>query len=86
MSKRATIPVAVPELGSAGRAVEVVQWLVDESRAVSVGDRIVELLADGVVFHLTSERSGRLERIERDRGAVVSAGETLAWLEAADAE
>lgn len=86
MSPVREIAISVPELGAGDRPIEVVQWLVDETRMVSAGDRIVELLADGVVFHLTSDRAGLLDRIERSRGAVVQAGETLAWLTAGDAE
>jgi hypothetical protein len=53
----------------------------DEASPVVPGDRVVELLADGVLFHVSCDVPGILLRIERPRGSEVAAGETLAWIE-----
>jgi len=73
--------VAVPELGCG--TVQVVQWLVSPGTVVAAGDRLAELLAGGVLFHLAADVDGVLVEVCRDRGAAASTGETLAWIETA---
>ena len=74
-------PLIVPRLDAEDSPVRLVQWLIEESAPVSTGDRVAELLADGVLFHVSCDVSGVLVRIERHRGADVRTGETLAWIE-----
>jgi pyruvate/2-oxoglutarate dehydrogenase complex dihydrolipoamide acyltransferase (E2) component len=76
------MPVVVPELGA--DEIEVVQWLVEIDSPVSLGDRLLELLADGVLFHLSADVSGVLMQLDCQRGGSVHAGETLGWIEPAD--
>lgn len=73
------LPLLVPELGA--EDVQVVQWLVEPRSQVSSGDRVVELLAGGVLFHLQAEVTGILIQVDCDRGCFVRTGETLAWVE-----
>lgn len=76
------VPVTLPDLGVA--TARVVQWLVAPGAPVNAGDRIVELLAGGVVFHLAADISGVLVRIESGRGCEVSTGTALAWIRPSD--
>ena len=56
-------------------------WLVDLGDAIDEGDRVIEILMDGVTFDVLAESSGTLTRIERPLDAVVRAGDVLGWLE-----
>jgi pyruvate/2-oxoglutarate dehydrogenase complex dihydrolipoamide acyltransferase (E2) component len=70
----------VPEL-KAGAPIRVVQWLVDPGTHVLAGDRVVELIASGIVFHVESPAEGVLEEIARGGRAEVGVGEVLGWVE-----
>lgn len=76
------VPLILPELGAS--EIEVVQWLVDPLTIVAEGDRVLELLADGVLFHLSADASGVLMQQDCQRGGSVAPGETLGWIEPAD--
>lgn len=75
------IPLLLPDLGA--DSVQVVQWLVDTPANVVEGDRILELLADGVLFHLSTTGTGQLARQDCRRGCFVTKGETLGWIDPA---
>jgi 2-oxoglutarate dehydrogenase E2 component (dihydrolipoamide succinyltransferase) len=74
-------PVILPDLGAGDEELRVSCWLVDLGDAVDAGDRIVEILFDGVTFDVTAEQSGTVTRIERALDAVVRPGDVLGWLE-----
>jgi pyruvate/2-oxoglutarate dehydrogenase complex dihydrolipoamide acyltransferase (E2) component len=74
-------PLTLPELGAGDEELRVSCWLVDLGDAVDEGDRVVEILMDGVTFDVSAERSGTLARIERPLDVVVRAGDVLGWLE-----
>jgi len=76
------IPVILPELGAGDEEMRVSCWLVDLGDEIAAGDRIVEILIDGVTFDLAAERSGTLARIEKPLDSVVRTGDTLGWIEA----
>ncbi len=75
-------PVLLPDLGAAGEELRVSCWLVDLGESVDVGDRIVEILMDGVTFDVSAEQSGILVRVERPLDSIVRSGDVLGWLEA----
>ena len=77
-----SFPLRVPELGA--DQIEVVQWLVEVGSPVNEGDRVVELLASGVLFHLSADQSGVLSRQDRSRGEIVQTGEILGWIESGE--
>jgi 2-oxoglutarate dehydrogenase E2 component (dihydrolipoamide succinyltransferase) len=81
LGKNMRTPVLLPELGTGDDELRVSCWLVDLGDAVVAGDRIVEILYDGVTFDVTAEHSGRVTRIERPFETVVRAGDTLGWIE-----
>jgi 2-oxoglutarate dehydrogenase E2 component (dihydrolipoamide succinyltransferase) len=74
-------PVRLPDLGAGDEELRVSCWLVDLGDAVDAGDRIVEILLDGVTFDVTAEQSGTVTRIERALDSVVRPGDVLGWLE-----
>jgi pyruvate/2-oxoglutarate dehydrogenase complex dihydrolipoamide acyltransferase (E2) component len=74
-------PLTLPDLGPAGEELRVSCWLVDLGDAIDEGDRVVEILMDGITFDVLAERSGTLTRIERPLDAVVKTGDVLGWLE-----
>lgn len=76
----------VPELGLAGGPIVLSTWLVRLGSEVNQGDRIVELLADGVTVDLSSPASGRLVEACVDEDASVCVGQVLGRVEAPEEE
>jgi pyruvate/2-oxoglutarate dehydrogenase complex dihydrolipoamide acyltransferase (E2) component len=74
-------PLILPDLGAGDDELKVSCWLVDLGDAIDEGDRIIEILLDGVTFDVIAESSGKLAHIERPLDAVVHAGDVLGWLE-----
>jgi pyruvate/2-oxoglutarate dehydrogenase complex dihydrolipoamide acyltransferase (E2) component len=74
-------PVILPDLGAGDEELRVSCWLVDLGDAVDAGDRIVEILLDGMTFDVTAEQSGLVTRIERHLDSVVRSGDVLGWIE-----
>jgi pyruvate/2-oxoglutarate dehydrogenase complex dihydrolipoamide acyltransferase (E2) component len=74
-------PVRLPDLGAGDEELRVSCWLVDLGDVVDAGDRVVEILLDGVTFDVTAEQSGTVTRIERALDSVVRPGDVLGWLE-----
>ena len=84
-SDAARVPVVVPDLQAGGAPIRVVQWLVDAGTQVYSGDRVVELVANGIVFHVEAPAEGVLSEIERGGRAEVGVGQVLGWVEVTDA-
>jgi pyruvate/2-oxoglutarate dehydrogenase complex dihydrolipoamide acyltransferase (E2) component len=74
-------PLTLPDLGVGDEELRVSCWLVDLGDAVDEGDRVIEILMDGITFDVLAERSGTLTRIERPLDSVVRTGDVLGWLE-----
>ena len=70
--------IRVPQIGADRDRVEVGAWLVDVGQNFVAGDRLVELVLPGVVFHVAAEKSGRIVEMKRHSGAAVREGEMLA--------
>jgi 2-oxoglutarate dehydrogenase E2 component (dihydrolipoamide succinyltransferase) len=77
-------PLTLPDLGVKDEELRVSCWLVDLGDTVDEGDRVIEILMDGITFDVLAERSGTLARIERPLDAVVRAGDVLGWLESTE--
>jgi 2-oxoglutarate dehydrogenase E2 component (dihydrolipoamide succinyltransferase) len=71
----------VPDLKAGSAPIRVVQWLVDPGTHVLAGDRVVEVVASGVVFHVEAPAEGVLAEIERAGRAEVGVGEVVGWVE-----
>jgi 2-oxoglutarate dehydrogenase E2 component (dihydrolipoamide succinyltransferase) len=64
--------------------VTVSQWLVRTNKPVFVGERLVELLADGVTIDLPSPATGRLVEIVAGEDDAARPGDVLGWIETDD--
>lgn len=77
-------PLTLPDLGLADVPVVASMWLVEQGAAVTVGDRLLEVLADGSTIDLSAPASGIVRELlvtEEDR---LEPGQLLAWIEVAD--
>ena len=79
-------PVLLPDLGAADDPVRISCWLVDLGESVDEGDRLLEVLVQGVTFDVPAPATGTLTRIEKSLDAQVYAGEPLGWIEADEDE
>jgi pyruvate/2-oxoglutarate dehydrogenase complex dihydrolipoamide acyltransferase (E2) component len=73
-------PIVMPDAGTDCEPVRVSAWLVQPGDRVTVGDRVVEVLIDGVTFDITTEIGGRFATIEIPVGSLVRVGMTLGWI------
>jgi 2-oxoglutarate dehydrogenase E2 component (dihydrolipoamide succinyltransferase) len=74
------VEVRVPALGESVAEATVGAWRKREGEAVEAGEPLVELETDKVNMEVSAERSGLLERIERQAGETVQSGDVLALL------
>ncbi len=74
------LPIIVPAISAADADVRLGQWLVEEGEYVLQGDRIVELLTDGVLFQLSSPAEGSVRRTLISEGGRVAAGDCLGYI------
>jgi pyruvate/2-oxoglutarate dehydrogenase complex dihydrolipoamide acyltransferase (E2) component len=72
-------PIIVPDLGLDGLTLSL--WLVEAGAEVSEGDRVVELLADGVTVDLSAPASGTLAEPLACEDDPVAVGQTLGVIE-----
>lgn len=70
--------VTVPDLETGSAEVTFVTWLVPSGSNVIPGERIAELLAEGILFQLESPAEGRLTRLKAKPGEVLSPGAQIA--------
>lgn len=77
-------PLRVPDLGEIHAGLRVAQWLCEPGSPVAPGDRLLELLVDGVLVHIACECEGILSRIEQPSGSAVHVGTVLAWINLSD--
>ena len=61
--------------------VRLVQWLVDVGAEVIEGERVAEVLADGVLFNVAAPVSGILTTIQASRGTKLRAADVLGQIE-----
>lgn len=77
-------PIVLPELGASDEEIRVSCWLAELGDWIDEGDRLVEILLDGVTFDVTADRSGTLAQIECPMEAVVRSGDVLGWIETSE--
>lgn len=78
------VPITVPEVGTGGERLLLVQWLVDPGTHVLAGDRVAELLTAGIVFQVPAPVAGVLSRIQVGMRSQVNEGEVLGWIDPDD--
>ncbi|MFQ5732958.1 MAG: biotin/lipoyl-containing protein [Planctomycetaceae bacterium] len=74
------VPVVVPELGAGKQPVRLGGWLVQPGETVDIGDRLVELLVEGVTFDLPAPASGVFAAAEHSANAAVRTGDVIGWI------
>jgi pyruvate/2-oxoglutarate dehydrogenase complex dihydrolipoamide acyltransferase (E2) component len=80
------VPVSLPDLGAADEPIRISCWLVDLGEPVDEGDRLLEVLIQGVTFDVPAPATGVLTRIEKSLDARVHTGEALGWIETREDE
>jgi 2-oxoglutarate dehydrogenase E2 component (dihydrolipoamide succinyltransferase) len=75
--------LVLPELGLADCPIVLSLWLVPLGSAVTEGDRLVEVLADGITVDLPSPASGVLVEIAAGEDDRLQVGQLLGVVEAA---
>lgn len=71
-------PLVLPDLGLGDRPIVISCWLVDAGSQVTEGDRLVEVLADGVTVDLPAPASGVLVDIAVAEDDRIEVGQQLA--------
>lgn len=74
-------PLVMPELGMGNQQLVASCWLVKAGSQVTLGDRLLEVLAGSVTVDLPAPVSGRLVRLLVAEDDVLAVGQTLAWIE-----
>jgi 2-oxoglutarate dehydrogenase E2 component (dihydrolipoamide succinyltransferase) len=82
-SKRSSMRYALilPDLGLGDREIVLSTWLVAAGSEVSEGDRVAEVLADGVTVDLPAPASGVLIETLVDEDEPLEVGQTLAFVD-----
>jgi pyruvate/2-oxoglutarate dehydrogenase complex dihydrolipoamide acyltransferase (E2) component len=78
--------LVMPELGLAEECVTISLWLVEVGDVVTDGDRVVELLSDGVTVDLPAPASGVLIEILSSEDDPVHTGQVLGVIESLPSE
>ena len=74
-------PIVLPELNVTDEPIHISTWLVSPDEPVEFGDRVVEVLIQGITFDVSSPAAGVMGRIEKSIDAVVVRGEILGWIQ-----
>ncbi|MCA8998606.1 MAG: lipoyl domain-containing protein [Planctomycetaceae bacterium] len=77
---RDVYPLQIPDLGTV-QPIRLVNWLVRSGAQVIPGERLAELLTDGVVFHLESPVAGKFKSPRATPGQIVAPGDRVAMIE-----
>lgn len=77
-------PLVLPDLGMGDRPIVLSLWLVPAGSEVTEGDRIVEVLADGVTVDLPAPASGMLVDISAGEDDRIEVGQLLARIKTRD--
>ena len=81
-----SIEVLVPQLPESVSDATLITWHKQAGDFVNKNENLVDLETDKVVLEVTAPESGILSQIIKEDGAIVTAGEVLALLEAATAQ
>lgn len=73
--------IIVPDLGVGESRIRIVSWLTRPGSQVIRGERVAELLAGSVVFHLEASCDGCVKRLLVGTGANIRAGDAIAEVE-----
>src|SRR5258705_7438530 len=74
------ISVVMPALEMAQENGKLLAWRKKEGESVSKGEPLLEIETDKAVVEIEAPGDGILAGVTADVGAVISVGETIAWL------
>jgi pyruvate dehydrogenase E2 component (dihydrolipoamide acetyltransferase) len=77
MASSSTYEVKLPDIGEGVAEGEIVRWLVKPGDAVKEDQPLVEVMTDKASVEIPSPRTGTIEAIRVDEGAVVPVGTVL---------
>ena len=69
--------IIAPDIGAEDQTVRLSCWLVDIGDEINAGDRIVELVLNGITFDISAEVSGILTKIELSKDSEIQPGMKL---------
>ena len=78
---RVTTPIILPDLGVGPLTLSV--WFVEPGDPVLQGERVLEVLAEGVTFDITAPATGKLLHKEAFSREQLTAGQALGMIEGA---
>lgn len=74
-------PIVLPDLSAGDEQIRLVQWLVDTGDHVLEGDRVVEILVGGVLFHVAAPAEGVVQRTIESEGTPLDSHAQLGFIE-----
>lgn len=74
------VALCLPDLELPRARITISQWLVGRHKRVTAGERLVEILADGVTVDLPAPVTGELAEIVAFEDDEVSVGQPLCWI------
>lgn len=80
------IPVSLPGVLTADAAIVFGQWLVEDGDGVHGGERVAEVLTQGVLVYVTAPTDGTLRQRPLMPGAPLRIASTLGEIHADDEE
>ncbi len=72
--------IVLPDLGAGDQQVRLAQWLVETGDGVIEGDRVVEVLVGGVLFHVAAPTDGIVTRMIDNKDAILAPAATLGFV------
>ena len=78
---KSSIPVPLPDLGTAGGPIRVSAWFVEVGDSVEIGEPLLEVVTPGITCDVCSPAAGLVIRAAKDLDAPVLPGEVVAWIE-----
>ncbi len=72
--------IIVPDIGAEEQPVHLSCWLVDVGDWIEEGDRVVEMVLNGMTFDISSTVSGELRKILQPEKSALKSGMCLGYI------
>ncbi|WP_437191256.1 hypothetical protein [Planctomicrobium sp. SH527] len=80
------VSLALPDLGTGDLPIRFLTWLVPVDSQVITGERIAEILVDGIVFCVESDHDGVLITQSAHPGIILKPNAVIGRVQLADAD
>ena len=80
------VALCLPDLELPRARITISQWLVGRHKRVTAGERLVEILADGVTVDLPAPVTGQMVEIVAFEDEEIAVGQPLCWITPDQAE